>query len=160
MKSSGKSSGKPSGIKVLIRNRRASHDYTLHDRFEAGLVLLGSEVKSLRDSRGRIADAYVELRDGEAWLINAQIDEYPWANIHNHEPLRKRKLLLNRNEIKKLDTKTNQRGQTIVPLQLYLKNGKIKIEIALATGKREFEKRQSKQDLEAKREMARAIKLR
>ena len=146
------------GEKVLVRNKKATHDFAISEKFEAGISLVGSEVKSLREQNVNITDAYVEIRGGEAWLINAQIQPYPWANQFNHEPRRKRKLLLHRAEIKKLDIKTSQRGFSMVPLSMYMKNGKVKVEFGLGKGKREFEKRSSKKDQEAKREIARAMK--
>ena len=148
------------GNKVLVRNKKARHDYAIEDTFEAGISLVGSEVKSLRESRASLVDAYAEIRNGEVWLINAQINEYPWANQFNHDPKRERKLLLHKHEIKKLGVKTEQRGYTLVPLSIYLKNGKIKVELGLGVGKRFFEKRQSKREAEDKREMDRARKRR
>ena len=148
----------PEGVKVLLRNKRARFDYELDEYFEAGLVLLGSEVKSLRDARGSIQEAYVQIKNGEVWLVGATIKEYPWANQFNHSPTRDRKLLLNAQEIHKLIVKVEQRGFTIVPTQLYLKKGRIKLQIALGKGKKEFEKRQSKKSDDARREIDRAMK--
>ena len=148
----------PEGVKVLLRNKRARFDYELSDYFEAGLVLLGSEVKSLRDARGSIQEAYVQIKKGEVWLVGATIKEYPWANQFNHAPTRDRKLLLNAQEIHKIMIRVEQRGFTIVPTQLYLKKGRIKLQIALGKGKKEFEKRQSKKSDDARREIDRAMK--
>ncbi|MCP4444109.1 MAG: SsrA-binding protein SmpB [Myxococcales bacterium] len=148
----------PEGAKALLRNRRASHDYELSDFLEAGLVLQGSEVKSLRDARGSIQEAYVQLKNGEVWLVGATIREYPWANQFNHSPTRERKLLLNADEIRKISIRVEQRGFTIVPIQLYLKKGRIKLQIALGKGKKEFEKRQSQKSADDKREIDRALK--
>jgi len=148
------------GVKVLVRNRRAFHDYQIGDRIEAGLVLVGSEVKSLREGRAALADAYAEIRGDEAWLVGVQIKEYPWANQFNHEPLRDRKLLLHRSEIRKLAIKTQQRGYTLVPLALYLKDGKIKVELGLASGKRKYEKRQAAKEATDRREIAQELKRR
>lgn len=148
----------PEGVKVLLRNKRARFDYELNDYFEAGLVLLGSEVKSLRDARGSIQESYVQIKKGEVWLVGATIKEYPWANQFNHSPTRDRKLLLNAVEIHKIIVRVEQRGFTIVPTQLYLKKGRIKLQIALGKGKKEFEKRQSKKSDDARREMDRAMK--
>ena len=148
----------PDGVKVLVRNRRAFHDYQIEDRVEAGLVLLGSEVKSLREGTASLTDAYAEIRGVEAWLVGVQIKEYPWANRFNHEPLRDRKLLLHRAEIRKLAVKTQQRGYTLVPLSLYLKDGKIKTELGLATGKRQYEKRQAAKEATARREVEQALR--
>jgi SsrA-binding protein len=121
-------------------------------------VLVGSEVKSLRAARASLADAYAEIRDGEAWLVNAQINEYAQANRHNHDPLRPRKLLLHADQIRKLGIKTEQRGYTLIPLSMYLKHGRIKLELALGVGKKHYEKRQAKREAEDRREIDRAIK--
>ena len=148
------------GNKVLVRNKKARHDYEIEDTFEAGIQLVGSEVKSLRDARASLQDAYAEIRNGEAWLINAQINEYPWANQFNHEPKRDRKLLLHGHELKKLSIKTDQRGYALIPLALYLKQGKVKVELALGVGKKAYEKRESKRAAEAEREMRQAMRRR
>lgn len=141
--------------KALVRNRKARHDYALEDHWEAGLVLVGSEVKSLRDSAASLVDAHVEVRGGEVWLVGAKIEPYKWANQFNHDPMRPRKLLLNKAEIKKLTTKVREKGFTVVPTEIYLKDGRIKVEIALGKGKKEYEKRQSKREQEDRREMDR-----
>jgi SsrA-binding protein len=155
----GKGSSKAAdGERILIRNRRAFHDYEISEKLEAGIALLGSEVKSLRDQRASMGDGYVEFRGGEAWLVGVTINEYPWANRFNHEPQRRRKLLMHKREIKKLDVKVSQRGFTLVPLAIYLKGGRIKIEIGVARGKRQFEKREATKAAEARREVDRAIK--
>lgn len=148
----------PEGAKVILRNKRARFDYELDDYYEAGMVLLGSEVKSLRDSAGSIQESYVQLKDGEVWLVAATIKEYPWANRFNHAPTRDRKLLLNKGEIHKMIVRVEQRGFTIVPTVLYLKEGRFKLQIALGKGKKEFEKRQSKKSDDARREIDRAMK--
>ncbi|WP_428268143.1 SsrA-binding protein SmpB [Haliangium sp.] len=148
----------PDDARVLVRNRRARHDYEIHELIEAGVVLVGSEVKSLRDARGNLNDAYVEIRGREAWLVAAQIQEYPWANQFNHEPTRRRKLLLHRREIRRLAIKIQQRGFTLIPLSMYLKNGKIKVELALAVGKARYEKREASREAEAQREIDRVLK--
>ena len=150
----------PDHTKTLVRNRRAWHDYQIHEKLEAGLVLVGSEVKSLRDAKATLADGHIEVRNNEAWLLNVQINEYPWANQWNHEPKRKRKLLLKKREIQRIAVRTQQRGFTAIPLSFYLKNGKIKLEIGLATGKRQYDKRQQQRKTDAKREMDRAQKQR
>jgi SsrA-binding protein len=147
-------------IKVLVRNRRALHDYAIEERLEAGLVLLGSEVKSLREARATLTDAHVVLRGGEAWLVNLQINEYPWANRFNHDVKRERKLLLHRRELARLDTRINQRGYTVVPLSLYLKGGRVKAELAVGRGKREYEKRESSRERDARREIEQALRRR
>lgn len=148
----------PEGARLLLRNKRGSYDYEITERLEAGMVLVGSEVKSLRESKGSLTEGYIVLRKGEAWLVGAQINEYPWANQFNHDPTRDRKLLLHKQEIAKLATKVSQKGFTLVPLQIYLKGGRIKLELGVGRGKREFEKRDSKREAEAKREIDRAMK--
>jgi len=147
-------------IKVVATNRRATHDFLIHDRVEAGVVLLGSEVKSLRDAKATIADGWAEIKNGEAWLHGIQINEYPWANRWNHEPKRTRKLLLHKNEIAKLHIKTQMRGFTLVPLSLYFKDGKVKVELGLATHKKVHDKRQAKREADDQREIDRAAKRR
>jgi SsrA-binding protein len=146
------------GFKVLVRNRKARHDYAIEETVEAGISLVGSEVKSLRESKASLVDAYAEIRNGEAWLRGAKINEYPWANAFNHDPERVRKLLLHSHEIKKLGVKTEQRGYALIPLAIYLKNGKIKVELGLGVGKRFFEKRHAKREADDKREMDKAMK--
>ena len=148
----------PEGAKLLLRNKRAWHDFELTDFFEAGLVLQGSEVKSLREARGSIAESYVQLKKGEIFLVGASIKEYAWAHQFNHALTRERKLLLHSEEIRKIGIRVEQKGFTIVPLAMYLKNGRIKIQIALGKGKKEFEKRQSKKQADDKLEMDRAMK--
>jgi SsrA-binding protein len=146
-------------MKIVTVNRKAFHDYEIIDKFEAGLILTGSEVKSLRDNRVNLKDAFVDLRNGEAFLISAHISPYPNANIFNHEPERVRKLLLNRVEIRKLEKKTSAKGFTIIPLRIYFNDkGKAKLEIALAKGKRQYEKRDALREKDIKREMDRDIK--
>ena len=150
----------PEGTKLLVRNRTAARDYQIHDTIEAGLVLLGSEVKSLREAHATIGDAHVQIRQGEAWLIGATIKEYPWANQFNHEPGRDRKLLLHKREIARLAIKIQQRGFSLIPLSIYLKNGRIKTQLALVTGKKLYEKRDATREADAKREIDRAMKTR
>ncbi len=150
---------KETSIKNVTINRKAFHDYEIIEKFEAGLILTGSEVKSLRDNRVNLKDSFVDLKNGEAFLISAHISPYPNANIFNHEPERVRKLLLNQGELKKLDKKIKAKGFTIVPLRIYFnEKGRAKIEIALAKGKRLYEKRQAIREKDIKREMAREIK--
>ena len=148
----------PDGAKVILRYKRARFDYELDDFYEAGLVLLGSEVKSLRNSAGSIQESYVQLKEGEVWLVGATNKEYAFANRFNHAPTRDRKLLLNAGEIHKMIIRVEQRGFTIVPTVLYLNKGRFKLQIALGKGKKEFEKRQSKKSDDAKREIDRAMK--
>jgi SsrA-binding protein len=143
---------KQAALKLICKNRRARHDYEISETCEAGLVLLGSEVKSLRDGRANLSDSYAEIRDGELFLIGCHIAEYPWANLLNHEPRRERKLLMHRAEIRRLSVKLAERGFTLIPLQLYFKEGRAKIELGLARGKRQYDKRQSVRQRELDRE--------
>ena len=151
---------RPTGTKLIAENRRARFDYELLDRFEAGIVLVGTEVKSLREGRVTLAQAYADVRDGEVWLIGAEIAEYAQGNIANHEPTRNRKLLLKRGEIASLASKVREKGQTLVPTRLYFKDGKVKLEVALARGKERADKRRTIVDRDAKRQMERALKTR
>ena len=149
---------KETGRKVVAQNRRARHDYSIVDTYEAGLVLTGTEVKSLRLGRATLTDAFAQIDDhGEAWLQNVHIPEYTQGTWTNHDVRRKRKLLLHRDEIAKLTARTKEGGLTIVPLALYFKDGKAKVEIALAKGKRSYDHRQDLAKRDASREMARAI---
>jgi len=140
-------------VKVLSVNRKARHDYHLHDRYEAGLALQGTEVKSMRAGRFNLADSYARIQDGEVFLVDAHIGCYEQGNPENHEPKRQRKLLLHRREIRKIESKTRSAGMTIVPTQAYFSNGKVKLEIAVASGKRAYDKR----DVIEKEEARRAI---
>jgi SsrA-binding protein len=142
----------------VCRNRRASHEYEIHDTIECGVVLVGTEVKSLRDGHVTLEDAYAKVEDGEVWLVGAEIPEYPFGNRLNHKPKRTRKLLMRRSEISKFAGKASQKGFTLVPLRLYFKNGLAKVEIAVARGKQRYDKRQALKKAEAKREMDRAKK--
>jgi SsrA-binding protein len=146
---------KESGRKLIAQNKKARHDYHLEDHFEAGLVLMGTEVKSLRAGRASLVDAYARIKDGEVWLENAHIPEYTQGSWTNHEPRRPRKLLLHRDEIAKLIGKTKESGLTLIPLALYFKDGKAKVEIALARGKKSYDKRQTLAARDAEREIAR-----
>ncbi|MFI7698053.1 SsrA-binding protein SmpB [Nonomuraea sp. NPDC049480] len=148
------------GRKVIAQNKRARHDYHVEDTFEAGLVLQGTEVKSLREGRASLADGYASIDGNEAWLLNVHIPEYTQGTWTNHAARRKRKLLLHRKEIEKLAAKTKEGGLTIVPLVLYFKDGRAKVEIGLARGKKDWDKRQSLAEQQAKREMARAVRYR
>jgi len=143
---------------VVATNRKAHHDYTLEDTLEAGLVLMGSEIKSIRDHRVNLKDGYVEDRNGELWLLNVHISPYEQASVFGHDPLRPRKLLLHKKEIARLITRIRERGYTIVPTQLYLKDGRAKVEIAVARGKRQYDKRAAIADRDSKREIDRALK--
>ncbi|MBU2501718.1 MAG: SsrA-binding protein SmpB [bacterium] len=134
----------PAGVKIIGKNRRAFHEYEILDTWEAGLVLLGSEVKALRLGRLNLGGGFAEIRDGEAWLCQIHIGPYEQANRENHDPFRRRKLLLNRREIRKILPKIEEKGLTLVPLKLYFKRGRIKAEIGLARGKKLHDKRDDK----------------
>lgn len=146
---------KESGRKLIAQNRKARHDYAIEDVYEAGMVLAGTEVKSLREGKASLVDSFASVRDGEVWLENLHIPEYTQGTWTNHEPRRRRKLLLHRAEIAKLIGKTKESGLTLVPLSLYFKDGKVKVEIALARGKRAYDKRQTLAARDAQREIAR-----
>ncbi|MER5320754.1 SsrA-binding protein SmpB [Streptosporangium roseum] len=148
------------GRKVIAQNKRAWHDYHIEDTYEAGLVLQGTEVKSLRLGRASLLDGYAVIKDGEAWLINVHIPEYTMGTWTNHAARRTRKLLLHRKEIDKLVSKTKEGGLTLIPLAIYFKDGKAKIEIGLAKGKKDWDKRQTLAENQAKREMARSMRYR
>lgn len=148
------------GEKLIASNKKARHDYHILDTYEAGMVLSGSEVKSLRMGRASLAEGYVYIENGEAWLDSAYIPEYLNGSWTNHAPRRKRKLLLHRAQIDKLAQKTREGGITIVPLRLYFLNGRAKVEIALARGKKEYDKRQAIRERQDKREAERAMRLR
>ena len=145
------------GIKVIATNRKARHDYFIEDRFEAGIVLRGSEIKSVRAGRVSLRESYVATDGEEAWLVNAHIAPYDPASRLNHEPRRRRKLLLHKREIYKLHNGVQHKGYTIIPLTMYLKSGKAKIEIALARGKRQYDKRREIAKRDAEREMSRSL---
>jgi SsrA-binding protein len=145
------------GTKVVATNRKAAHDYFLEDRMEAGIVLQGSEIKSVRAGRVSLKEAYVRIEDGEAWLVNAHIAPYDPASTQNHDPRRKRKLLLHRRQIRRAFENLKQRGYTLVPTKLYLKRGRAKLEVALAKGKRQYDKRRALAKREAAREIERAL---
>lgn len=145
-------------MKTIAQNKKAFHDYEILDKFEAGMALAGSEVKSIRAGRISLKDSYVEIHNGEAFLLRCHISPYEQASIFNHEPERKRKLLLNRREIHRLDQKVKTRGFSIIPLQVYLTDkGLFKIEIALVRGKREYEKKQKLKERDMQREMDRDV---
>ena len=145
------------GRKLIAQNRKARHDYSIEDVYEAGLVLTGTEVKSLRAGRASLVDGFAVIKDGEAWLQNVHIPEYTEGTWNNHEPRRSRKLLLHRQELLRLIGKTRETGLTLVPLALYFKDGKAKVEIALARGKRNYDKRQALAEKQADREARRAL---
>jgi SsrA-binding protein len=147
---------KEQGRKTIAQNRKARHDYTVLDVFEAGVALVGTEVKSLRMGRASLVDAYATIDDGEVWLRSLHIPEYTHGSWTNHEPRRNRKLLLHREEIERLIGKTREGGLTLVPLSLYFSEGKVKCELALARGKRDYDKRQDLARRDADREISRA----
>ena len=148
------------GTKLIAENRRARFDYDLLERVEAGLVLTGTEVKSLRDGKVQLGQAFADLRNGEAWLIGASIDEYPGGNRANHVPDRERKLLLHRHELDSLTGKVREKGLTLVPTRLYFKDGRVKIELALARGREKADKRRVIAERDAKRDIDRALRRR
>lgn len=144
-------------VKVIAVNRRATHDYFIDDRVEAGLVLTGTEIKSIREGRVNLREGYARIQDGEAWLMNVHIAPYEQGNRYNHEPLRPRKLLLHKDEIDNLMGRVRQRGYTLIPTQLYLKHGRAKVEIGLARGKKQYDKRETIARREAQREIERGL---
>jgi SsrA-binding protein len=158
--SKGKAQGEEAGIKIVARNRKARHEYELLERIEAGIVLSGTEVKSLRNGKANLEDAYAEIKEGEVWLLGCDIPEYLQANRMNHVPKRPRKLLLHRREIAKLGTKSGEKGLTLVPLSIYFKKGMAKVEISIARGRKSFDKREALKKQDAKREIDRAMRRR
>jgi SsrA-binding protein len=152
--------GTPEQTKVLLRNKRARHDYFVEETIEAGLALVGSEVKSLRQAHAVLGDAYVHVKHGEAWLSQMSITEWPFANRWNHEPKRERKLLLHRREIDKLDAAVAEKGYTVLPLEVYLKGGRIKVLLGICKGKKQYDKRQESRRKDAEREVEAALKRR
>lgn len=142
----------------LVSNRRATHDFSILETFEAGIVLTGTEVKSLRNNGGSLQEAYVRVLEDELWLIGCHIAYYRFGNVHNHEERRDRKLLMHKREINKLRVATQEKGLTIIPLALYLKDGRVKIRIGTAKGKKTVDKRHSIKERDEKRDMARSIK--
>ncbi len=148
------------GEKLIAENRKARHEYHLLERFEAGLALTGSEVKSLRDGRAQLQRAYGDIRDGEVWLVGAHISTYDQAGVQNHDPDRDRKLLLHRREIENLTGKVQERGFTLVPTKLYFKNGRAKVELALAKGKDVRDRRREISKRDSDRQIERALKQR
>jgi len=148
------------GEKIVCVNRQARHNYFIDETYEAGLVLVGSEVKSLRDGKANLVDSYAQIRHGEAFLINTHISPYAGANQFNHEPTRTRKLLLHAREIERLTGKTKERGLTLIPLKLYFKDGRAKVELGLARGKKLYDKRDTLRRKVAQREVERSLKSR
>jgi SsrA-binding protein len=151
---------RPTGTKQIAENRRARHDYHLLDRLEAGIVLTGTEVKSLREGRVELGGSFADVRGAEVWLVGASIAEYGHGNHANHDPDRDRKLLLHRREIASLIGKVKEKGLTLVPTRLYFKDGKVKVELALARGKERLDKRRDLAERDAKRQIERALKSR
>jgi SsrA-binding protein len=145
-------------FKIIAENRKARYDYFIIDQYEAGITLKGTEVKSLRTGRANIKDSYARIKDGEVFVYQMHISPYPFAYYDNHEPLRPRKLLLHKNEIKKIYSKVNEKGMSLIPLRLYFKNGKAKLVIAVVKGKRKFDKRESIRQRDEKRDLDRAKK--
>lgn len=144
--------------KVVATNRKAKHDYFLEDSFEAGLVLVGSEIKSIRAGRVNLRDGYVQVRDGELWLMGVHISNYQQAGTFGHDPLRPRKLLLHRKQIDRLIARVQERGYTLVPTVMYLRRGLAKVEIALARGKKQYDKRQALAKRDSQRQIDRALR--
>lgn len=151
-------SEKEGGIKIICDNRKAGHNYFLEERLEAGMVLTGTEVKSLRSGKANLQDSYAILKNGELFLINAHIAPYERGNRENHDPLRTRKLLVHKSELNKLFGKSEIRGFTLIPTKMYFKKGRAKVEIALAKGKTGIDKRETTKEREAKRELAKVSK--
>ena len=145
-------------VKIIAVNRKARHDYFIEDEYEAGIVLKGTEVKSLRMGKVNLKDAYARIKDGEVFVYQMHIGPYPFANYDNHDPLRTRKLLLHKQEIKRMYAKVNEKGHTLVPLKIYFKAGKVKISLALAKGKRQYDKRETIKRRDEQRELARERK--
>ncbi|KLU66996.1 MULTISPECIES: SsrA-binding protein SmpB [Desulfosporosinus] len=146
------------GIKVVSENRKAFHDYFIEDRLEAGIILTGTEIKSIRNGRVNLKDSYAHLDNGEIWVYQMHISPYEQGNRFNHDPLRPRKLLLHRSEISKLVGKIQQQGLTLIPTKMYLKKGLAKVELGVAQGKKNYDKRQALAEKESKRDIERALK--
>lgn len=147
-----------SHVKIVAENRKARHEYFIVDEFEAGMVLVGTEVKSLRNGRANLKDSYARIKKGEVFVYQMHISPYPYAHYDNHEPLRPRKLLLHHHEIKRLYGKVNEKGYALVPLRLYFRNGKAKLLLALAKGKRKYDKRETVRRRDEKRDLDRQRK--
>ena len=149
---------KAKGIKSVCENRKARHDYFIHETYEVGIELKGTEVKSLCSGRANLKDSYAEIKNGEIFVQHMHISIYEQGNIFNHDPLRRRKLLMHKKEILKLFGKTREKGFTLIPLKIYFKNGKAKMELALASGKHNYDKRAALAEKSAKRDIERAIR--
>lgn len=146
--------------KLIAKNKKARFNYDLGDRYEAGLVLTGTEVKSMRLGKANLSDSYAKIKDGEAWLMGCHVSAYPFAFYDNHEPERPRKLLLHKSELRKLTGKLNEQGYSLIPVALYFKDGRAKVELALAKGKKLFDKRQDLKKRDQDREMERGLRSR
>lgn len=149
---------KNDAIKIVCENRKARHDYFIHETYETGIELKGTEVKSLRVGKANLRDSYAEVKDGEIFVENMHVSPYEQGNIFNHDPLRRRRLLMHKREILKLFSKTREKGFTLVPLKIYFKNGRAKLELALASGKHTYDKRAALAEKSAKRDIERAIR--
>ncbi len=150
----------PDGVKLVAVNRRARYDYSIEESFEAGIVLLGTEVKSIKDGRLSFPDAFGEVKDGAVWLRNFSIAEYPFSSIFNHDPERPKKLLLHAQEVKRIDRRVREKGYTLIPLAVYLKHGLIKVELGLCKGKKLYDKRADIKEREQDRDLRRAFRSR
>ncbi len=143
------------GVKVLAQNRKARHDYSIEETYECGMELLGTEVKSIKDGKMSFPDAWAEIIDGEVWLRGFRISENPFSSVFNHDPDRKKKLLLHKEEIRKLERKVEEKGFTLIPLSFYLKKGLVKVELGVCKGKKQYDKRADIRDRDTKRDVAR-----
>lgn len=157
-KTAAKTDQKESAFKVITVNRQAYHDYIVEQTFEAGISLVGTEIKSIRDGKVNLRSSYALIRNGEIWLENAHIAVYDFGNRYNHEPLRRRKLLLHRREIQQLEHRVATKGLTLIPLRLYLKGGRAKLELGLCRGKKLYDKREAIAERDVKREMERIVR--
>lgn len=144
--------------KNIVTNRKAQHDYFIHQSYEAGIVLVGTEVKSLRLGKAALVESYAMIRNGEVWLLNANINVYDQGSYNNHNPVRERKLLLNKTEIRKLTRAVSEKGFTLIPLRMYFKNGKAKVELGIASGKKKYDKREDIAKRDLQRETSRKFK--
>ncbi|HEX7736014.1 MAG TPA: SsrA-binding protein SmpB [Ktedonobacteraceae bacterium] len=157
-KAAAKTGQKEEAFKVISVNRQAYHDYSVEQTFEAGIALVGTEIKSIRDGKVNLRSSYALIRNGEIWLENAHIAVYDFGNRFNHEPLRRRKLLMHRREIQQLEHRVATKGLTLIPLKLYLKGGRAKVELGLARGKKQYDKREAIAERDVKREMERIVR--
>jgi len=146
------------GVKIIAQNRKARHDYTIDDSYECGIELLGTEVKSFRDGKISFPDAWAEIIDGEVWLRSLRVAENPFSSVFNHDPDRKKRLLLHRDEIKRINRKVEEKGYTLIPLSFYFKKSKVKVELGLCKGKKAFDKRASIRDKDIKRDVEREFR--